>query len=150
MIPLFVARFQPLHKGHMHALKDIFRRYSGVVIAVGSTNKNDEENPFGFKERKAMLDAALKKYKGRYVIIGVRDVESDYRWSRAIEMKAKFDLVVTANTWTARCFHGYDIVKPTMLRPKAYNGTKIRNLIKQKREWENLVPEETIPIIKRL
>ncbi|MBI2076081.1 MAG: adenylyltransferase/cytidyltransferase family protein [Candidatus Aenigmarchaeota archaeon] len=146
---LFAGRFQPLHKGHVNAIKNLFGKYQKVVIVIGSVNKKGTENPFTFQERKTMIDASFKKYKNRYKIIGVPDVESDRKWKNEITGKVKFDVIVTGNRWTAKCFSGYRIIKPKMLNPAKYNATRIRELIKTGRGWQNLVPKEIVPIINK-
>jgi len=35
---LFVGRFQPFHKGHLRAVKDILGKVDELVIVVGSLN----------------------------------------------------------------------------------------------------------------
>lgn len=144
---LFVARLQPLHKGHVYALKHLFKRYPKVVIAVGSINKKNSENPFSFQERREMLDAVLGGYKRRYNIIGIKDYKSDKKWLEEISRKARFDIVVTGNAWTKRCFIRHKIIKPGMLKPSIYNATRIRKLIRG--NWQGYVPKQIIPIIKK-
>lgn len=149
---LYIGRFQPLHKGHVYALKKLFQKYRKVIIVVGSTNKKDEKNPFGFGERKSMLAAALKKYKGRYKTLGMPDFSRDDRWTKEVIRRAEMErsnIVVTHNPWTKRCFAGYKIVKPALLNPKKYNATGIRKLIRQEKNWQSLVPEGVIPIIRK-
>ncbi len=146
---LFIGRFQPLHKGHEYAIKGLFREYRKVVIVIGSIKKKNTENPFSFQERKAMMDAVLRKYKNHYKIIGVSDFKSDAKWKNEIVKKARFDVVVTGNKWTKRCFQGYKIVNLKMLSPKTYNATRIRRLITQDKDWMPYVPVQIVPIIKK-
>lgn len=145
---LFVGRFQPLHKGHVYALKHLLKR-NRLIIVVGSTDKKDAVNPFSFQERKAMLDAVLRKYKNRYKIVGIADAKSDRKWSSAIERKVKFDFIVTANPWVKRCFRSYKGAKPQLLKPNVYNASRIRTLIRKNKNWQAYVPKEIIPIIRK-
>ena len=145
---LFVARFQPLHKGHLHVMKSLLKKYN-LVIVIGSINKKDKKNPFSFILRKNMIDASLRDYKGKYRIIGIKDVHDDKKWVGSIGKKAKFDFVVSGNEWVKRCFPGKETRKPKMLYSKKYNGTKIRKLIREGKKWQNLVPEECVEIIEQ-
>jgi nicotinamide-nucleotide adenylyltransferase len=145
---LFVARFQPLHKGHLHVIKSLIKMHR-LVIAIGSTNKKGEENPFSFAIRKRMIQNSLKKYKGKYKIIGIKDVHNDKKWARSIERRAKFDFVVTGNAWVKRCFKNREIIKPKMYYPRKYKSTRIRSLIKKGKRWQHFVPEECVKIIER-
>ncbi|MBI2675681.1 MAG: nicotinamide-nucleotide adenylyltransferase [Candidatus Aenigmarchaeota archaeon] len=146
----FAGRFQPLHMGHMHALRELFKEYPKVIIAIGSINRSGPDNPFTFGERKQMLDAALKKYKGRYRIIGLRDRGSNEEWASNAIKTARFDVVVTGNSIVRECFLplNIEIREPDFFHPEKYNGTKIRGLIFKVGKWRHLVPEEVSEIIR--
>ncbi|MFH0832501.1 MAG: adenylyltransferase/cytidyltransferase family protein [Candidatus Aenigmatarchaeota archaeon] len=146
MIALFPGRFQPLHRGHLHAIKSVLKKFDKVVIMIGSINKSDENNPYSFLKRKKMLNAALKKYKNRYRIIGIADID-DNKWTKAVN-KAKFDVVVTGNSWVKKCLRGFKTIKPSLLKPKTYNATRIRYLMKNGKKWQHLVPKEILTIIE--
>ena len=135
---LFVGRFQPFHKGHEHALRLLFKRFDKVVIAIGSVNRIDRNNPFSFEQRKKMVNAVLKKYRKRYRIIEVPDFPSDKKWAAYISRKTRFDVVVTRNAWTKRCFRGFKIIEQRPFRPDAYSATRIRRLIKDNKNWERV------------
>lgn len=150
---LFIARFQPLHKGHVHALNQLFKKYR-VVIAIGSVNKKDANNPFSYSQRKRMLEVVLRKYKGKYKIIGIKDFADNRKWTREVERKAKFDVVVSGNNVVRYCFRKYGskkykIIKPSPLKPKTYDASAIRKRIIRNKRWEHLVPEEIVPLIIR-
>jgi nicotinamide-nucleotide adenylyltransferase len=149
-IALFVGRFQPFHKGHEHAIKSILKKFDKIVIAVGSINKNDEENPYTFAQRKGMINAVLKNYRSKYRIISIPDTNSDQHWVKNIIKKAKFDVVVTRNAWTKKCFSEFSILEQRMLKPRIYNATRIRKLMQSKKKWEDCVPKPVLKIIKSL
>jgi nicotinamide-nucleotide adenylyltransferase len=144
---LFVGRFQPLHKGHMHALEEAFRKYRRVVIVIGSINKNDGKNPFSFGTRKKMLELALRKYKGRFSIIGIPDQESNEKWTKLVTGKADFDVVVTGNPVVKECLKGFETVEPEFYKRELYNATRVREAIRKDEEWEKLVPEEIVGLV---
>lgn len=146
---LFVGRFQPLHVGHVHAIKKAMEKYGDVTIVIGSINKHDKDNPFVFEERKKMVKAVFPNAK----VIGIPDVYDDSLWVKLIEEKVKFDLVVTGNGWTKRCFEnaGYKVIEPDFLEPEKYNATKIRTLmLKNDRSWRKLLPEEVVKIVDEI
>ncbi len=148
----FVGRFQPLHKGHLHALGKLFREYPRIIIAIGSVNKLDKDNPFKFEERKKMLKACLMDYKGRYRIIGLRDMGSNEKWAKNAIKRAKFDVVITGNNIVRGCFLalGFEVLEPDFYHPERYNGTGIRDLISKGKKWRHLVPEEIAGTVGRL
>jgi len=150
----FVLRAQPFHLGHLKVIKWILKKYDKVIIIIGSSQKsNREKNPFTFDERKKMIESSLKSEgikKKKYEIFGIPDVNDDKLWVENILKKAKFDVVFTMNVWTKRCFDAIKI--PVKKHPIFDNisATKIRKMIKEKKEWEKLVPEEVKKFLKKL
>lgn len=145
---LFVGRFQPLHKGHVHALEDLFRRFQKVIIIIGSKNKQNKENPFSFQTRKKMLELALEPYSGRYQIVGIPDQKTNQKWTEIVTSRLNFDLVVTGNPIVKKCLKDYPIEEPDFHHREKYNATDIRKAIRNDKNWKNLVPEEIIPLLE--
>lgn len=151
-VAFFPGRFQPFHLGHLNAIEKAMEKFDKLIIGIGSIQeKNTPHNPFSFRERKRMIEKVLKKYKGKYRIIGIPDFPDDEEWTKFCLKKAKFDVVITGNEWTKKCFEGIkEVLEPHWLKPKVYNATKIRRLIKKGKRWEHLVPEEVGKIIKEI
>ena len=152
MKALFVCRLQPMHNGHLHAIKKILDKYDSVLIAIGSSDASRQRaNPFSFDERKQMITEVLKRENllDRCEIVGIPDVHDDEKWAEEIE-KHEFDVVVTGNDWTRRCLQtDYEIISPDFLEPEKYNATRIRNIIRLRGSWEHLVPKEIYDFVKR-
>lgn len=149
---LFVARLQPLHLGHVHAIKKILEKYDSVLIAIGSSQASRERNnPFSFEERKTMLENVLRDVGilEKCEIIGIPDVYDDRKWFRLVE-QYDFDVVVTGNAWTRRCLEKkYPVIEPDFLKPEKYNSTRIRNAIREHDEWAVLVPKQVFEFVKK-
>ena len=151
---ILVGRFQPMHTGHLKVIKWILKKYNKVIIAIGSSQDSfTEKNPFTFEERKKMIQNTLRSEKiekNKYKIIGIPDVYDDKLWVDSILKKAKFDVVLTKNVWTKRCFTKAKI--PVEPHPMFGNvsGSKIRRMIKNNEKWENYVPEEVEKIMKKI
>lgn len=143
-----IGRFQPVHLGHLYAIKEAIKKFDELVIGIGSSNEsNTWRNPFSFEERKEMLKRAGVKCK----IVGIPDVGDDKEWCKQISKMVNFDVVVTGSEWIKRCFSGKkDVIKPNFLLPEIYNGTRIREKIVKDEEWKDLVPRKIANYIKKI
>ena len=151
---LFIGRFQPLHKGHCYAIKNILERedIGHLYIAIGSADKEGtDDNPFNFKTRKKMLEKVFRKNidEGKISILSLEDYESDNEWiSRAKSIAPDFNIIITGNDWTRRCLEpGCIVEKQEFYEEKQLNGTYIRSCIKEGKDISCLVPEEVFEII---
>ena len=61
MRALFIGRFQPVHNGHIHTIKQIMDECDKLVIVIGSAQySHSPDNPFSGGERVMFLKRALK------------------------------------------------------------------------------------------
>ncbi|MEM5831795.1 MAG: adenylyltransferase/cytidyltransferase family protein [Candidatus Aenigmatarchaeota archaeon] len=155
VVGLFVARFQPLHKGHERAIRKALKLYEKVIIVIGSADKSREEkNPFTTEERKLMLEAVFSKEinDGKIEILAIEDKASDEEWANELISKVSFDEVYTASDWVAKAFEGKKNVK--RFKPFKYetiNGTNIRRLIKEgNEEWKKYVNKKIAEMIQKV
>jgi bifunctional NMN adenylyltransferase/nudix hydrolase len=57
---IFIGRFQPIHRGHVHALSIAASQVDTLIILVGSANQcRSIKNPWTFDERSGMLQLKL-------------------------------------------------------------------------------------------
>ncbi|MBO3841686.1 MAG: nicotinamide-nucleotide adenylyltransferase [Candidatus Brockarchaeota archaeon] len=146
--PLYVARFQPVHNGHIHAIRHVVSIHDGIIIAVGSSlTSHDKDNPFTFGERLQMLHLALAEAGiglEKTVITGVPDIPyAHFLWVRLVEaMCPPFKLVYTNQPFTARLFKeaGYEVKPIPFLERERYSGAEIRRRIILGVDWSQLVP----------
>lgn len=143
---LIIGRFQPLHKGHVHAIRKAMRDYERVVIGIGSANKSDMNNPLSLQEREKILRAVF----GNWIeVVGLEDFENDERWVRNVLKVADFDVAISGNERVLRLLMPVKTVERIKLyEPEKYSATKIRELIKKSNKWAHLVPIEALPIIE--
>lgn len=150
---LFIGRFQPFHKGHYLALKDILDREDEVVIAIGSTQDSYTlENPLTAGERLEMIYYLLKieGLLDRAYIVQVPDAHEYAVWpGRVIAYSPKFDRVYSGNEVVLMLFEkfGYTTVRIPHYKRDLYKGEEIRRRIIAGEPWEHLVPE---PILEKL
>ena len=148
---LFVGRFQPMHVGHLKAIKWILEKYDKVIIVIGSSQEsNTDKNPFDVEERKEMINKILKTENiTNYEIIEIPDVHDDEVWVKLILEKASFEIVFTLNSWVERCFKEFNIEVKGHPMFGDISGTMIRKLVRDGKQWEDLVPKEVVEIVKR-
>jgi nicotinamide-nucleotide adenylyltransferase len=147
---LFVGRFQPPHKGHMEAIKWIFKNggVDELIVAIGSAQESHTlRNPFTAGERMEMLRMALAEYNvslSSVLIVPVPDIAMNFVWVRYLEMLLpRFYVVFSRNPLVVRLFreYGYKVVSPPSFERERYSATVIRKLMLDGNEaWRELVP----------
>lgn len=165
-IGLLIGRFQPFHKGHLWLLRESFRWIDKLIIGIGSANRQDEENPFTFEERRSMLEVVLKKERWKDKVlktIPINDyLEDDERWlsemlksnnfDTAVEKLSRFKfkklgVVVGNNEWTNKIFEkaGFKVWRAGFYKRFLYEGEKIRKLMRENGSWQERVPSYLTP-----
>ena len=153
MIALFIGRFQPFHKGHLHDIKEALEFSDKVIIAIGSSEENNtKENPFSFEERKEMIKKVLMKNNiTNYEIIAIPDINDDEKWvDHVISIVDNFDIVYTGNNWVKRLFQRKKFEVKDVILLKGINATEIRKRIDKNEDWQELVPIEIVDFIKKV
>ncbi|HOI97962.1 MAG TPA: adenylyltransferase/cytidyltransferase family protein, partial [Candidatus Pacearchaeota archaeon] len=81
---VFVGRFQPFHNGHLEAIRWILKQVGEVSIVIGSMQEYGQiNNPLDFKERKEIVEMALKVAGIKnYKIFGLPDFFNDAAWTQ--------------------------------------------------------------------
>jgi len=157
MRSLFVGRFQPLHKGHIYTVKQIVDRGEDLVIAIGSAQySHTPDNPFTGGERlmfwkRAIIDEGLPLE--RIDIVPVPDIGIHPLWvSHLRSLVPHFDMAYSHNPLVRRLLKdaGFEVAETELLERGTYSGRHIRDLMRWGGEWEPLVPEGVVEIIKGL
>ena len=154
---VFVGRFQPFHKGHLKAVKDILEKVDELVIVIGSSQHSHTlDNPFTTGERVTMIRRAMKEEgisPSKHWIVPVPDLHIHMIWvAQVIGYTPKFNTVYTNEPLTQRLFIEADYnVKPVPFhKRKIYSSTEIRERILSGGGWEKLVPESVAEFIKEI
>mgnify|MGYP006269727611 CR=1 FL=1 len=154
---IFVGRFQPLHKGHLGAIKNILEKIEELVIIVGSSQYSHRlDNPFTTGERITMIRRAMEEEDikpSQYWIIPVPDVHIHMLWvSQILGYSPKFEIVYTNEPLTRRLFieAGFKVEPVAFIKRKAYSATEIRKRMLNGENWEELVPKNVAQFIKEI
>jgi len=154
---IFAGRFQPPHKGHLGAIKNILEKIDELVIVVGSSQYSHRlDNPFTTGERISMIREALEEegiQPSRYWIIPVPDVHLHMLWvSQIVGYSPKFEVVYTNEPLTRRLFieAGFKVEPVSFIKRKFYSATEIRKRMLNGENWEELVPKSVAHFIKEI
>lgn len=154
---VFVGRFQPFHRGHLKAVKDILKEVDELVIVVGSSQYSHEiENPFTCGERITMIKRTLKEEEiplSQCWIIPVPDAHVHMVWvAQVIGYTPKFNVVYTNEPLTRRLFleSGFKVKSVPFHRREIYSATEIRKRMLGGKNWKELVPKGVAQLIEEI
>jgi len=154
---VFVGRFQPFHKGHLEAVKDILAEVDELILVVGSSQYSHRiDNPFTAGERISMIKQALEEEKislSRCWIIPVPDVHVHMVWvAQVVGYTPKFDIVYTNEPLTRRLFleKGFKVKPVPFHKREIYSATEIRKRMLNEENWKELVPKGVAKFIEEI
>ncbi|MCX6771783.1 MAG: nicotinamide-nucleotide adenylyltransferase [Candidatus Micrarchaeota archaeon] len=153
---LFIGRFQPLHKGHLFALKYIAARFSRVIVVIGSAQeKRTEKNPFSAQERKRMMRAMLVKEKlsDRCRVFLLQDIPNDYEWVSYLDAHVpSYDVCFSNNALVLRLMRrsGKKVMRVPLLARRKYRGATVRERMRKGKEWKSRVPESVAKSLAKM
>jgi len=154
---LYVGRFQPFHRGHLHAVREILKQEERVIIAIGSSlSSHEPNNPFTLGERVEMILDALEEEgidKGRYLLTGVPDTDFHPSWVVFVKNSVPpFQRVYTNDPLTSRLMkeEGYEVKPVSLYRRDICSGTEIRRRILAGEDWSELVPPSVYSMIRKI
>ena len=151
---LILGRFQPFHYGHLNLIKNIVEIGVEPLICIGSAQySHTSENPFSIDERKEMVKAAMKDIDCKYQLFGIPDINNyDLYVSHLKKFVPKFDCIYSGNPLVQRLFKnaGYQVNKLDLINRGVWEGSAIRQEMKEGGDWELAVPNQIAEIIHRI
>lgn len=60
-VGIILARFQPIHNGHLSIIRKAYKENEFVYIFIGSSDTRNARNPIAFQTRYTLLVSALKE-----------------------------------------------------------------------------------------
>jgi len=144
---LFIGRFQPFHKGHLEAVKQILEECDSLIIGIGSAQeKRTSANPLSGGERITMIKEVIENRKIDDVeVYPIPDLNCHPAWPYYVEaILPDFEKVYGNSEVVLKLFESisHDTGKINQIDRKRLSGTEIRDRIREGREWKYLLPEE--------
>jgi nicotinamide-nucleotide adenylyltransferase len=156
-VGLYIGRFQPVHRGHVYAMKYVLERVDELIIGIGSAQFSHEpENPFTAGERFTMLRLALDEAdvdRRLYTIIPIPDTQVHSVWvAQVLAYTPKFDIVFTNDSLSRQLFTeaGFKVESIKFYRRAVYSATYVRDRILNGESWEKLVPKTVSRYIRQI
>ncbi|MDW8326651.1 MAG: hypothetical protein RMK99_08805 [Anaerolineales bacterium] len=147
-----IARWRPVHRGHVPVLRALCDRSAEALIGIGSANRYNLRNPFTLEETTDMLRRVLAGCEN-YRLLPVPDLDDGPRWRlMVLEMFGPLDAFVTDNPYVASLLReDYRLLKPVELIAEAdrvaIDGTMVRRAMARGEDWQRLVPPEVAEYI---
>ncbi|MBI5225192.1 adenylyltransferase/cytidyltransferase family protein [Candidatus Micrarchaeota archaeon] len=145
-VALVIGRFQPMHLGHLHAIKDILKANSSLILIIGSSQaKRTEKNPFSSFERKEMIVETLRKegLLSKTKILLLEDQNHHENWTKSVIKICKPATRLYSGNWLVQHLLRPHMEVHTMKSDVKISATMIRKLISAKiAGWKKFVPAE--------
>ncbi len=148
---IFIGRFQPIHKGHVQALRELAKSSGKIMIIIGTPlNKGMTtlRNPLTTSERKELLNVVLNDFPVPVAIKTQRDIGIVSVWRDEILMKIPKDaIVVSGNKNLLKILGPYRRVRGLSKKIKV-RATLIRSWIKKGDiRWKKFVPKGCVNLL---
>lgn len=153
---LYVGRFQPFHRGHLHAISTILHEIHELIVGVATIDKNFSlTDPFTSGERLEMICASLPKtLRARCLILPITEITNNSLWvPYVLSLVPRFDLAYTNNPLQATLMTAAHIpVRPIeLLHRDQFQGNVIRiQILENDPRWRNSVPSPAAAILDRI
>ncbi len=153
---LFIGRFQPFHKGHLHAIRWIAARSKKIIVAVGSSQlSHQSQNPFTANERLQMLKIALSYagLSGKCRLFAIKDIKENSKWMRHVEKRVpRFDRFYSNNPLALKLMKNGKVAtcRIPFLRREDYQAQIIRKKMGKSERWASRVPTPVAVYLKKI
>ncbi|MFW9851900.1 MAG: nicotinamide-nucleotide adenylyltransferase [Candidatus Thorarchaeota archaeon] len=158
MRALYLGRFNPPHKGHIHAIEHIFNQpdIDELIILIGSGEKGySTKNPFTGGERFEMLTALVRKSFDlkKIFISSIPDINRNTIWpANVIDLVPPFEVIFTNNPLVQQLFSklaNKEVREIPLTNRSEYSGKKIRKMMIKGKNWKESIPEEVVELIDK-
>lgn len=114
-VGVILARFQPIHNGHMELIHTALNENDKVLILIGSADKTGERNPIPAIIRydlvvRSLKDAGFDKSKYEIQLLNDLTNESDNNTNWGFYLYANIVKYINQSTFTMYYSDGYEII----------------------------------------
>lgn len=154
-VGLVIGRFQPFHLGHQYLIEQALKHADKLTIGVGSSNIEDENNPYNVGQREEFVKEFLKQegLEDRVIkIVYIPDVPDDEEWFRIAEkLTGEIDVVIGDNSWVNGIYakHNIPVIQIGYHKRHLLEGKKIRHHMKKKKSWKTRVPKYLHKLVEK-
>ena len=150
----YIGRYQPFHDGHRHMVEEIAAEVDELVLGIGSAgDSHTTRNPFTAGERVMMVTKAVEELDATTYVVPIEDLDRNSVWvSHVQSMTPRFDVAYSNNPLVVRLFEeaGVEVRQSPMFRRDVLEGTELRERMIHGRDWENLVPDAVVDVIREV
>ncbi|GAA0718863.1 nicotinamide-nucleotide adenylyltransferase [Halorubrum trapanicum] len=150
----YIGRYQPFHDGHQHMVEEIAAEVDELVLGIGSAgDSHTTRNPFTAGERVMMVTKAVEELEATTYVVPIEDLDRNSVWvSHVQSMTPRFDVAYSNNPLVVRLFEeaGVEVRQSPMFRRDVLEGTELRERMIRGRDWEGLVPDAVVDVIREV
>ncbi|PSQ56967.1 nicotinamide-nucleotide adenylyltransferase [Halobacteriales archaeon SW_8_68_21] len=150
----YIGRYQPFHDGHQHMVEEIAAEVDELVLGIGSAgDSHTTRNPFTAGERVMMVTKAVEDLDATTYVVPIEDLDRNSVWvSHVRSMTPRFDVAYSNNPLVVRLFEeaGVEVRQSPMFRRDVLEGTELRERMIRGRDWEALVPDAVVDVIREV
>ena len=150
----YIGRYQPFHDGHQHMVEEIAADVDELVLGIGSAgDSHTTRNPFTAGERVMMVTKAVEDLDVTTYVVPIEDLDRNSVWvSHVRSMTPRFDVAYSNNPLVVRLFEeaGVEVRQSPMFRRDVLEGTELRERMIRGHEWEGLVPDAVVDVIREV
>jgi nicotinamide-nucleotide adenylyltransferase len=148
----YIGRFQPYHNGHHRMVDRIASEVDELVLGIGSAgDSHSTHDPFTAGERIMMLTKSLVDYDLVTYAVPIEDLERNSVWvSHVQSMSPDFEVAYSNNPLVIRLFEeaGVEVRQSMMFNREELEGTEVRERMIDDRNWEDLVPDPVVEVVR--
>ncbi|TKX55253.1 nicotinamide-nucleotide adenylyltransferase [Halorubrum sp. SP3] len=150
----YIGRYQPFHDGHQHMVEEIASEVDELVLGIGSAgDSHTTRNPFTAGERVMMVTKSVERLDVTTYVVPIEDLDRNSVWvSHVQSMTPRFDVAYSNNPLVVRLFEeaGVEVRQSPMFRRDVLEGTELRERMIRGRDWEDLVPDAVVDVIREV